>query len=454
MSTVTLADDDGRSTATATAGQTIFNTDFPVMNKEDVTVWKLDVGGSVANKLTLDVDYTMSNLAAQNGATVTLTTGATAGDLIVIHLTPPFDFSTLFSDTTFKATVLNGLIRDIVQYLQAVRRDISRVPGLPPEEDGIAATYPKLADRQNNFAGWDSAGNLIAVSGVLPGTVVTSTFGESVVNAADAAASLTLHGYSAFVQTLKAAADAAAYRTLIDAASLTAANVFTNHNSFGKQVRLTEQTPSITAASQLPITTDANFFRVGGSTTIQTIANSLGVGTEIELEFLSNPLIEDGPFLSLPNNENFQTAAGDILRFRQVNLGGLAWMMTGGVRFNGQPVISPIVKGTDLVVDPITATTAQSQAHGLGVEPDDVKAIMECKTAELGWSVGDRIIVSTQGTNHFNSSRGFMVEVDATDVTVYIAATVWAITHKTTQVFSNIVLANWKLILTPVRYRT
>jgi len=61
--------------------------------------------------------------------------------------------------------------------------------------------------------------------------------------------------------------------------------------------------------------------------------------------------------------------------------------------------------------------------HGLGVEPDLVKVVLQCTTAEYGYSVGDRILISagfagTQTTADQDNAEGITVEISTSQVVV------------------------------------
>lgn len=64
---------------TASAGQTVFVYPFPIFDEGDIVV---EQNGTV---LTLSTDYTVSGVAAEDGGNITLTSGATSGDIMTIY---------------------------------------------------------------------------------------------------------------------------------------------------------------------------------------------------------------------------------------------------------------------------------------------------------------------------------------------------------------------------------
>lgn len=76
---MTVANNNPRNQYTATSGQTIFAYTFEIFAKEDIVV--LQNGAALSE----GTDFTVSGVGNDNGGNVTLTTGATANDLIVIY---------------------------------------------------------------------------------------------------------------------------------------------------------------------------------------------------------------------------------------------------------------------------------------------------------------------------------------------------------------------------------
>src|SRR5687768_17599685 len=84
MSIVTIPSSERRAGPyTATAGQTVFGFAFPVYAAADVDVWRQR--GAAVDLLTLGTHYTVTGAGEQSGGSVVLTSGALAGDIIVIH---------------------------------------------------------------------------------------------------------------------------------------------------------------------------------------------------------------------------------------------------------------------------------------------------------------------------------------------------------------------------------
>lgn len=103
--------------------------------------------------------------------------------------------------------------------------------------------------------------------------------------------------------------------------------------------------------------------------------------------------------------------------------------------------------GTACVQNPVGAiNTKTTQAHGLGSVPSIVMFYVECITAELGYSVGDRALLwsSDAGTN-----TGAFCMWDGTNTYIVALSDVY-VPNKTTPAGPVIITnANWKLVAVP-----
>lgn len=96
----------------------------------------------------------------------------------------------------------------------------------------------------------------------------------------------------------------------------------------------------------------------------------------------------------------------------------------------------------------ITAAGALTLAHGLGVAPKLYMAVLQCTTAELGYSIGDEIAapaVSVDGSNN----RGCSLKADATNITVRFGAgaSSFSIIRGDTGVHVNLTNTSWRLVV-------
>jgi len=95
----------------------------------------------------------------------------------------------------------------------------------------------------------------------------------------------------------------------------------------------------------------------------------------------------------------------------------------------------------------ITSGGALTIAHGLGATPDFWTILLICKTAEIGYSVGD--VTEVSGTQDSSVSYGLAVVPDAVNLVCRYGANANAffLLNKTTGVAEAVTNANWRVIL-------
>ncbi len=102
-----------------------------------------------------------------------------------------------------------------------------------------------------------------------------------------------------------------------------------------------------------------------------------------------------------------------------------------------------------------TTSNLRTWAHGLAAEPDIVTIIVQCVTAENGYSVGDRLVLSNgvaswQTKADQNENGGMVVQVDATNVYIRRFNRL-QINHKTSMdVRVQLTYSRWNYYITAV----
>jgi hypothetical protein len=105
---------------------------------------------------------------------------------------------------------------------------------------------------------------------------------------------------------------------------------------------------------------------------------------------------------------------------------------------------SPISKRFESANQVITAAGLLTIPHGLGAVPDVVTVVLECVTAEYGYSVGDLVLLSpSERATGFNLS----IRVTPTNLVVRFAssATALIVIHATTGAGVALTNANWRI---------
>jgi len=91
----------------------------------------------------------------------------------------------------------------------------------------------------------------------------------------------------------------------------------------------------------------------------------------------------------------------------------------------------------------ITTSGSASITHSLGTSPDLIQCKLRCITAELGYSVGDEVVIAP-------SSADLSVKMTSTTITAYYGSQtgVFSILNTSTRALTQITNGNWRLIIT------
>jgi hypothetical protein len=145
------------SPVTATAGQTQFAFNFPLIRAEDIRVLRTRSG--IQTEITIGPDFSVSGVGQAAGGTVTLTAGSLAGDVIVIEGDAGLDRLTgvtlagRFSSTLIDQEFDLSLIRD-----QELRRDVSKAQ--QDLNDLVASPKMWLTGSSNPTSGTGEKGDI------------------------------------------------------------------------------------------------------------------------------------------------------------------------------------------------------------------------------------------------------------------------------------------------------
>lgn len=96
----------------------------------------------------------------------------------------------------------------------------------------------------------------------------------------------------------------------------------------------------------------------------------------------------------------------------------------------------------------VTAAGALTLAHSLGGMPSLVQVRLKCLTAELGYSIGDEVIINPSAS-YVSSSTGLSLVTDATNVVVRFGSSGGGLSviRKDTGALAIITAANWAMIV-------
>jgi hypothetical protein len=145
--TINIADNAPRANYTATSGQTVFTVSFEFFDEADLTVY---INGSVTS------DYTVSGGDGSTG-TVTLTSGATAGDKIVIVRDVAIERTTDFTDgAAISRSALNEQLDKLTAQIADIDDRASRSLQLNDHEVAAGITLPSTDDRKGRVLGFNA----------------------------------------------------------------------------------------------------------------------------------------------------------------------------------------------------------------------------------------------------------------------------------------------------------
>ena len=151
---MTVADNTSRNQYTATSGQTVFAYTFEIVDKSHIVVLKNGV------TLSEGTDYTVSNVGNNSGGNVTLTVGATTGDILTLYRDMPYSRTQNYTNSgDFLASEVNSDFDNLWLAGEQTDRSFSQSIRKPiTDSDSISMELPAAADRADKLLGFDSNG--------------------------------------------------------------------------------------------------------------------------------------------------------------------------------------------------------------------------------------------------------------------------------------------------------
>jgi len=268
--TINLANNNPRANYTATSGQTAFTIPFDYFDDGDISVYQ---NGTLK---TITTHYTIS------GSTMTLVTGATAGDKIAITRDVPLERTTDLT-STYSASSINNQLDTIVAQIADLDDRVSRSISLNDYEVGISLDLPATADRLGKTIQFNSS----------TGALEVGPSGDELTSIASIASEITaLDGISSNITTV--------------------AGAITNVNNVGGSISSVNTVASSISNINTVNTNISNVNSVAGSITdVTDVADSIDQ-VELVATSISNVDIV-GPAIS-----NVNTVAGDITNINTV----------------------------------------------------------------------------------------------------------------------------------------
>jgi len=142
--------DDRLLDVTLTAGQTVIDTDFPVLADGDLTIVRVRAG--VETAFVLDTDYGLADVGELGYKRITLAVAAEASDRLVIRGTRAAARTSNILSGEMRASVFNAEYRSLIVLIQELVRDQGLALRVDPIDDlTITRELPLKADRLGKF---------------------------------------------------------------------------------------------------------------------------------------------------------------------------------------------------------------------------------------------------------------------------------------------------------------
>ena len=153
---MTVADNTSRNQYTATSGQTVFAYTFEIVDKNDIVVLKDGV------TLSEGADYTVSNVGNDNGGNVTLTTGATTGEVLTLYRDMPYARTQNYTNSgDFLASDVNSDFDNLWLAGEQTNRAFSQSIRKPiTDPDSVSMELPTVGNRVNKILGFGALGDV------------------------------------------------------------------------------------------------------------------------------------------------------------------------------------------------------------------------------------------------------------------------------------------------------
>lgn len=166
---------------TATSGQTVFDVPFEFTDEDHLAVYVNDV------LQTLSTHYTTAGEGDEGGGTVTLVTGATLDDSVLIQLVVPYALTTHVPLTgQLDIPALNLQFSLFTMMLKQLVANLPRSIRQPSSDVADLSALPVAASRASKYLAFDANGD-VSLVGAATATVAATAFMLTLFDDADAA---------------------------------------------------------------------------------------------------------------------------------------------------------------------------------------------------------------------------------------------------------------------------
>jgi hypothetical protein len=147
--------------------------------------------------------------------------------------------------------------------------------------------------------------------------------------------------------------------------------------------------------------------------------------------------------LSLAEGDILYATAADTLVRLPKGTDGQVLVLASGLPSWGAAGLSEYFESAEQTIADAGSRTI---AHGLSAEPKLVQAVLVCKSAEHGYSIGDKVFLNPSGFGDL-VARGFSLVPDSTNLNVRYAANGIGVVNKSAGTSNSVTPASWRLVL-------
>lgn len=398
-----------------------------------IVVTKVVAATSATTLWTEGVQYSLTGAGSPAGGTLTTLGGftlATGEFITIVRDVPATQAVDLVPNGALPADTLERALDKLTMLAQDLDSNFAGTLRLNSADTAVDLDpLPLKATLANKFLAFDGNGDPMAAAGT----------------------SASLGPVTAFIDTLLDDVDAPTARTTLGAAGLTDANVFTAN----QLIRTTDA-----GATEGPLLTlDRNSVSPEVSDLIGALVYSMRTSTaatRTAAKILAQIL--DATDASEDTRIQIQTQVAGTLATRVyigqgLSVGNVADPGPGAILANTTVsaqngylragVALPIQLQFESAQQTITLAGNLTIPHGLPAKPKLYMAVLQCVTAELGYSVGDE----TPLIDSFASSQASSIVPDTVNINVRFANGAIGVSNKTTGVSTTITPANWRLVV-------
>lgn len=431
---MTVSSDTNRADFTGNGSTVNFATTFRFLQNSDVKVIQTVIATGVETEQVEITDYTLVGAGLDAGGTVTMLVappGPPSATTLTIKRDVPLTQQTDYVENdNFPAESHEDALDKLTMIVQQQQEELDRTLKTAESSTATGLTVPDPST--GLFLQWDALGNLVNIDILLQGALAVSDFAKTYLDDLTAAATRTTlnamgrvsSGVTDNLVTLDASDDAKDSGVVIESVILDAV-------AGGTVDAITATfTPAFTALN------DIKLIRVRASGANVTTTPTLAVNG-----LTAKTIVKEG---------------NQALAIDDINAAGHELLLARNSANDNYELLNPAIAVESKFTSSeqvITSAGALVLAHGISAGiPLRVSAHLVNQTAELGYSIGDKVVIFVgQQVSSVADNFGVRVVVDATNLNVrFGAATNTFVLLDATGNGAQAANANWRIVFEAV----